>query len=133
MRVMKEEIFGPILPILTYKDWDECLGFINQFERPLSLYHFSTSQKNMRFLIESTRAGSTCINQSLVQFNHPELPFGGINWSGMGKAHGKSGFDLFSNQRSFIKQKSKFNALRLITPPYTPLKQKLSDFMIRFF
>ena len=133
MRVMKEEIFGPILPILTYTDWDECLGIINQFERPLSLYHFSTSQKNMRFLIESTRAGSTCINQSLVQFNHPELPFGGINWSGMGKAHGKSGFDLFSNQRSFIKQKSKFNALRLITPPYTPLKQKLSDFMIRFF
>jgi len=133
MRVMKEEIFGPILPILTYKDWDECLGIINQFERPLSLYHFSTSKKNMRFLIEHTRAGSTCINQSLVQFNHPELPFGGINWSGMGKAHGKSGFDLFSNQRSFVQQKSKFNALRFITPPYTPRKQKLSDFMIRFF
>lgn len=133
MRVMKEEIFGPILPILTYKDWDECLGIINRFERPLSLYHFSTSQKNMRFLIENTRAGSTCINQSLVQFNHPDLPFGGINWSGMGKAHGKSGFDLFSNQRSFVKQKSKFNALRFITPPYSPWKQKLSDFMIRFF
>lgn len=133
MRLMKEEIFGPILPVLTYKDWDECLGIINQFERPLSLYHFSTSQKNMRFLIERTRAGSTGINQSLVQFNHPELPFGGTNWSGMGKAHGKSGFDLFSNQRSFVKQKSKFNALRFITPPYTPWKQKLSDFMIRFF
>lgn len=132
MRLMKEEIFGPLLPILSYSTWEECMKIVNEFERPLSLYHFSTSRKNIRKAILDTRAGSTCINQTLVHFNHPDLPFGGINWSGMGKAHGRWGFELFSNQRSFVQQRYRLNALRLVGPPYKGWKQKLANLLIRY-
>ncbi len=132
MRLMKEEIFGPLLPVITYKNWDECMKWVHEFERPLSLYYFSTSKKNIRRAILDTRAGSSSINQTLVQFNHPDLPFGGINWSGMGKAHGRWGFELFSNQRSFVQQRHPFNALRLIRPPYKSWKQKLANILIRY-
>lgn len=133
MTVMHDEIFGPILPIITWKTADDALRIVNRLQRPLAYYVFSqNSHSTQRFLTES-RAGTTAINETFIQFIHPELPFGGVNFSGMGKAHGKYGFDTFSNERSYVKQVFRWNAPLLAHPPYTTFTRKLSDALVRWF
>ncbi len=133
MAIMNEEIFGPVLPILIWNHPDEAIRQIHALERPLAYYVFSKSKPNVRRFVNESRAGSTAINETFVQFTHPELPFGGINFSGMGKAHGKYGFDTFSNKRSFVKQRFRLNAPKFVHPPYAKFTQKLADTLIRWF
>ncbi len=133
MKVMQDEIFGPILPVLTYKTLDDALVTVHKNERPLAFYVFSSKTKNIQRLLTESRAGTTAINETFVQFIHPELPFGGVNFSGMGKAHGKYGFDTFSNERSFVRQVLRFNAPKLTHPPYTGFTRKLADALIKWF
>jgi len=131
-KVMTEEIFGPVLPIKTYRNLDEAIDLINAGEKPLALYIYSKSKKNIEKVMKNTRAGGSCINNSDVQFFNTNLPFGGSNNSGIGKSHGKYGFLAFSNARGVLKQNIP-GALEMLMPPYTGMKQKLIDLTIKWF
>jgi aldehyde dehydrogenase (NAD+) len=132
MKVMQDEIFGPVLPIVTWKTPEDALRIVNAQGRPLAYYVFSGSAKQQTRFVQGSRAGTTAINETFVQFIHPELPFGGIGFSGMGKAHGKYGFDVFSNERSFVKQVWRWNAPRFIQPPYTRFTRWLADVIVKW-
>jgi aldehyde dehydrogenase (NAD+) len=129
----EKEIFGPILPIYTYTDLQEVIDKINSKEKPLALYIYSRNRKNIKRIINNTRAGGTCINHNGIHFFNNNLPFGGSNNSGVGKANGFYGFEAFSNQRGVLKQWAPFNALDLMSPPYNDFKQKLIDLTIKWF
>jgi aldehyde dehydrogenase (NAD+) len=116
-RVMEEEIFGPVLPIITYGHLDEAIDKINAKSKPLALYIFSNNSKNIKHILKNTSAGGTCINDVLIHLANPKLPFGGVNGSGMGSSHGFFGFKNFSHERAIVTQrKPDFNAM--IYPPY---------------
>lgn len=127
--IFEEEIFGPILPIITYRNLEEVIEIVNKTEKPLALYLFSKSRKNQNFILNNTSAGTTAINETTIQFAQPHLPFGGVNHSGIGKAHGKYGFQEFSNSRSVLRQRVGFTTLKTILPPYTNFKKKLIRFI----
>jgi aldehyde dehydrogenase (NAD+) len=128
---MKQEIFGPILPLVTYKTTDEAIRHINSGEKPLALYIFSGERSTIAHILNQTRAGSSCINTNLLQYTNPNLPFGGVNNSGMGKSHGFHGFREFSNQRAVLSQYLP-TPMELLFPPYTNFKQKLADFTLKW-
>jgi len=130
--LLKDEIFGPILPLKTFKKIEEVIDYINAGEKPLALYLFSKKPAIIKQVLRNTRAGSTAINHSVVQYSNHHLPFGGSNNSGIGKAHGYYGFQEFSNQRSILKQFS-FSAVEMLMPPYTPFKKKLSEWTTKWF
>lgn len=116
-KMMEEEIFGPILPILTYSNLSEAIGEVNARNKPLALYIFSNSRKNIKRILTQTSAGGTCINDVLVHISNPKLPFGGVNTSGIGRSHGMYGFKDFSHERAVVFQ-SKLNFSHLVYPPY---------------
>jgi aldehyde dehydrogenase (NAD+) len=121
--VFKEEIFGPVLPIVSYSSIEEVIQLINANEKPLALYIFSTSTTNIKQIQQYTSSGAVVINDTTLQFIHPNLPFGGVNNSGIGKAHGKYGFDEFTNIKPIIKQRIGFTSAQLIYPPYSNFKR----------
>lgn len=131
-KLMTNEIFGPIMPVFTFKNVDEAIAQINGREKPLALYIYSKSNKNINHILSNTRAGGGCINHSAVHFFNTNLPFGGSNNSGIGKSHGIDGFQAFSNARGILKQHIP-NALELLLPPYTNFSQKLIDLTIKWF
>jgi aldehyde dehydrogenase (NAD+) len=131
-RVMEEEIFGPILPVITYHDIAEVLELINSKPKPLALYIFSRSSEFQKRVLQETSSGSVAINDCVIQFMNPNLPFGGINHSGFGKSHGHSGFLAFSNQRSVLKQKIGLTSVKPLFPPYTELTKKAIDLLLKF-
>jgi aldehyde dehydrogenase (NAD+) len=131
--LMKEEIFGPVLPLVTYKTLDEALDIIGKKEKPLVLYIFSRAREVIERVIAGTRAGGTVVNHTLIHFYQLNLPFGGVGNSGIGKGHGFFGFQSFSNARGVLEQKTRFSPIQLMFPPYTRLKQKLVDITLRFF
>jgi len=131
-KLMQEEIFGPILPLITYETIEEAVAYVNSREKPLALYIFSKNNKVIDFVLKNTRAGSTCVNHNLLQFLNHNLPFGGSNNSGIGNSHGYFGFLEFINQRSVLKQHT-LGAVDLLTPPYTNWKQRLVDLTIKWF
>jgi aldehyde dehydrogenase (NAD+) len=121
--VMKEEIFGPIMPILAYTDLDKVLVSIVADEKPLAMYVFSKSRKTRQQIEQATSSGALVFNDTTIQFSHPNLPFGGVNNSGIGKAHGKYGFDEFTNSKAIIQQRIGMTSAKLIYPPYTGIKR----------
>lgn len=128
----ENEIFGPVLPVYEFTDLQKVIDKINAGEKPLALYIYSKKKRNIQRIINNTRAGGTCINQSTIHSFNTELPFGGSNNSGIGKAHGRFGFEAFSEQRGVLRQYVP-NAVDLLMPPYTDFKQKLVDLTIKFF
>ncbi len=130
--LMKNEIFGPVLPLHTYRNLEEPISFIRENEKPLALYIYSKNSRNVDRIINNTRAGGTCINNNDVHFFNHNLPFGGINNSGIGKGHGKFGFEAFSNARGILKQVLP-SGLQLMMPPYTDFKRKLIEMTIKWF
>ncbi|TCD11756.1 aldehyde dehydrogenase family protein [Pedobacter frigidisoli] len=116
--IMQEEIFGPILPIIKYRNLQEAIDFVNQRPKPLALYIFSENNKNQQKIINETTSGGTCINDVLVHISNPNLPFGGVNSSGMGSCHGIFGFKNFSHERAVVFQ-SKLGMTKMIYPPYS--------------
>lgn len=128
----KKEIFGPILPVYTFKDLQEVTDKINKKEKPLALYIYSKSSKNIKQIINNTRAGGTCINHNAIHFYNNDLPFGGVNNSGVGKGKGLLGFQEFSNQRGILKHWLFISPLKILTPPYSNFKQKLIDLTIKW-
>lgn len=116
--VMNQEIFGPVMAIRPYNKLEDVIKFINSKEIPLAIYIFSRSTFNQRKIINSTTAGTTCINDTTIAFAHPHLPFGGSNYSGIGKAHGEYGFIVFCNKRAILKQRIGITTFKLVYPPY---------------
>ena len=131
-KLLEEEIFGPILPIVTYNSLDIAIAYINSKPQPLALYIYSKSKTNTNKIINNTRAGGTCINNSVLHYANHELPFGGVNNSGIGKSHGFHGFKSFSNERAIMKQNT-FGVTELLFPPYTGFKEKLTRLTIKWF
>ncbi|MEC5148119.1 aldehyde dehydrogenase [Chitinophaga sp. 212800010-3] len=119
--VMQEEIFGPVLPILTYNELPQAIQAIKQLPYPLALYIFTKSSKTEKMIIDHVRFGGGCVNNALVHLTNPELPFGGAGYSGMGRYHGKYSFDTFTHQKGMLK-----TATWLDVPvKYPPFKDKL--------
>ena len=121
--IMQEEIFGPLLPIITYSDINEVISYINAKPKPLALYIYSKDNKLTDKVIRETSAGDTCVNQTVMHFLHPNLPFGGVNNSGIGKSGGVWGFRAFTHERSVLVDKH--SRLSMFYPPYTPGVRKV--------
>jgi aldehyde dehydrogenase (NAD+) len=132
-KLMQEEIFGPVLPVLTYRNIEEGIDFVNSKPKPLSLYVFSSRKSTQDQIINNTSAGGVCINDCGVHFLHHNLPFGGINNSGMGKSHGHYGFLAFSHEKPVLKQRSGLTTFKPFYPPYTPTSKKLMDWFLKMF
>ncbi len=130
-RIMQEEIFGPLLPVLGYTDTSEVIDYINANPKPLALYVYTKDQKFAQRVISETSSGDVCINTALVQYLHGNLPFGGVNNSGIGKAHGIYGFRTFSHERSVVRDI--FASTLMMAPPYNNFVKRLIKFAIRFF
>ncbi len=131
MKVMQEEIFGPILPIVPYGSEDDAIRFINNRPRPLALYYFGYQKRAQKRLLEKTHAGGVCINDTLVHFAQDDMPFGGIGESGMGHYHGEEGFHTFSHAKS-VHTKGRLNSGKMIFPPHgTALHQLVYKIFIR--
>lgn len=124
MDVMKDEIFGPILPILVYSEIQSALSYIHSKPRPLSMYLFSKDESDKRRCEEQVVSGSLVVNHTLIQVAQPDLPFGGVGPSGMGSYHAQEGFRTFSHGKSVLDKKG-FNSVKLLKPPYDRRIHKL--------
>lgn len=123
-KIMQDEIFGPLLPILKVPHLAAAIDFINAREKPLALYGFSKSARSLQQLTAQTHAGNQCNNDTLMFMLNPELPFGGVGPSGMGRYHGKFGFDTFSHHKA-VMIRPFWSDPNFRYPPYTSFKQKL--------
>ncbi|MEO9868981.1 aldehyde dehydrogenase family protein [Ekhidna sp.] len=132
-KVMEEEIFGPILPLLVYHDIKNVIDFINQKPKPLALYLFSGSNSIIEKVKKETSAGMMTINDVVLQFAHPNLPIGGVNNSGIGKGHGHAGFIAFSNEKAVVKQRRGLTMAKTVYPPYSSFKKFMIDLMVKYF
>lgn len=122
--VMQEEIFGPILPVLTVSGMDEALAFIKARDKPLAAYLFTRNKQSERRFVDEVSTGNLCINDVLMFMSVPELPFGGVGNSGMGQYHGKAGFDRLSHLKAVMKR-SRFPEVPVRFAPYSDFKMKL--------
>ena len=126
-RVMQEEIFGPILPIVAVKDVDAAIAYVNARPRPLALYHFDLDAARTRRVLDACVAGGVSVNDCILHNAQSELPFGGVGPAGMGHYHGHHGFLTFSKQMPVFRQ-SRLSSMALMRPPYG----KLADFLVKF-
>jgi coniferyl-aldehyde dehydrogenase len=124
MTVMQDEIFGPLLPIVPYRDLEQAFAYINQRPRPLALYYFGYDKREQNRVLHETHSGGVCLNDTLLHVAQDDMPFGGIGPSGMGHYHGHEGFLTFSKAKGVL-IKQRFNAAKLIYPPYGKSIQKL--------
>jgi coniferyl-aldehyde dehydrogenase len=131
MQVMREEIFGPLLPIMTYTDMTQVLSYIQTHDRPLALYLFSDDKATQQTVVNKTRSGGVCINDSAVHVGQHDMPFGGVGESGMGQYHGVEGFFAMSKLRPIFTQ-ARFPTLALLYPPYGRTFAGIIKLMIKF-
>ena len=120
--VMTEEIFGPILPVIEFDNIENIIDFINRREKPLALYYFSESKKNINYILRATTSGGVTINDTIIHVANGNLPFGGVGNSGIGNYHGKASFDTFTHKRSVMKRGTfvEFNIR------FAPYKEKIN-------
>ncbi|MBD9633933.1 coniferyl aldehyde dehydrogenase [Pseudomonas sp. PDM19] len=124
MKIMQEEIFGPLLPVIPYQNLDQALSYINERDRPLALYYFGYDKREQDHVLAQTHSGGVCLNDTLLHVAQDDMPFGGVGPSGMGHYHGHEGFLTFSKAKGVF-SKPRFNAARVIYPPYGKALQKL--------
>jgi aldehyde dehydrogenase (NAD+) len=130
--LLEEEIFGPILPVLVFDTLTEAAAHVNARLKPLAQYVFTTSRKNRRYLLDNIAAGGAAVNETIIQLAHPELPFGGVGNSGLGKAHGHAGFLAFSNEKSVLQQRIGRTGIKTMYPPYTSGVKRLIGWLLRY-
>lgn len=130
--IMQEEIFGPLLPIVPFDSLDEALTIINGKHKPLALYVFSEDKQVTDRVLRETSAGGTCVNDVVIHFVNPYLPFGGVNNSGIGSYHGEYGFKTFSHERAVLKQFKYFSTMQMLYPPYGRIKDVV-NFFVKLF
>lgn len=128
--VMLEEIFGPVLPVLTFEDVQEALDFVNARPRPLALYLFSWDKKVQQLFLRRASFGGGCINDTIIHLATSRMGFGGVGNSGMGRYHGRDSFDTFSHGKSVVKKSSLID-LPVRYAPYTPVKDRLLRLFLR--
>ena len=128
--VMGEEIFGPILPVLTWDTLDEAIANIESRPHPLALYYFTASKANRKQVLDRCHFGGGCINDTIIHLATSGMPFGGVGESGMGGYHGKAGFAEFSHMRSIVDKKTWLD-LPMRYQPYTGLKEKMVRMFLR--
>lgn len=124
MKVMQDEIFGPLLPVVTYDSLDQAIGYINDRPRPLALYFFGYDRRQQEHVVAQTHSGGMCINDTLMHVAQDDLPFGGVGDSGMGHYHGPEGFLTFSHQRAIF-SKQKFNSGKFVYAPHGTAMHKM--------
>jgi coniferyl-aldehyde dehydrogenase len=117
MRVMQDEIFGPILPVKSYGDAKDAVAYINAHDRPLGLYYFGEDESEKSFVLNNTTSGGVTVNDVIFHVAQEDLPFGGIGPSGMGSYHGREGFLEFSHKKAIYSQ-TKSELLAMMRPPY---------------
>ncbi len=130
MDIMHEEIFGPVLPVMTYDHLDQALDIVNRRPKPLTMYITSGSSTQISYIVKHTSAGTTCINDYNLGFSNTHLPFGGVNNSGIGKSLGYHGFEAFTNERSIIRRN--WGTLSMLFPPFSKLTTRLGKFFYKF-
>lgn len=128
--IMEDEIFGPILPLISYKDLDEVIHYIQSHSNPLALYIFSKQKKIIKKILNATSSGGVAINHVVLHLANPYLPFGGVGHSGQGSYHGYYGFKAFSHERSILIQ-GKFTLSKIFFPPYNGIMSKLAFRLLR--
>jgi coniferyl-aldehyde dehydrogenase len=126
---MQEEIFGPILPIMTYRSLDDAVAYVNKHPRPLALYYFDRDRKRARDVLQRTISGGVSLNDIGTHSLIDDLPFGGIGASGMGRYHSFDGFETFSHKKPVFIQ-SRFNAMGLFSAPYGERVNKVMKILI---
>jgi aldehyde dehydrogenase (NAD+) len=122
--VLEEEIFGPLLPICTYTDLDSAIAGINAGPKPLALYVFSRNAQHVDRVVQGTSSGGVCVNTAMLHFAHGNLPFGGVNNSGLGNAHGFYGFKAFSHERAVLRG-TPLRLVKMFFPPFTAGRTRL--------
>lgn len=132
MRIMQEEIFGPLLPLRPYEHIDEAIADVNSRPRPLALYYFGSDRAEERRVLDHTTSGGVTVNDVATHFLAEELPFGGVGASGMGSYHGEHGFRRFSHARAVFRQ-TRFDVAGLVglRPPYGPRLERALSWLIR--
>lgn len=130
--IMKEEIFGPILPVLTYRSVDDVIQIIRKREKPLALYIFSGNESFIDYILNNTTSGGSCVNSLVIHLANTDLPFGGVGHSGMGNYHGFFGFRTFSHERAVLRQ-GPIDMLKFFYPPYSKRVRKMIQLAIKFF
>jgi coniferyl-aldehyde dehydrogenase len=131
LAVMRDEIFGPLLPLLPYDDVKDAIDFVNAQPSPLAMYWFDEDKARIEWALKESHAGGMCVNETLMHVAQEELPFGGVGPSGMGHYHGEWGFETFSKLTPVFRQ-SRFNGMGLFMPPYKPRVQTILRLMKRF-
>ena len=127
--VMQEEIFGPLMPILTYENFDEIFEFMKCRQKPLALYIFSENKKNIKAVTSRLSFGGGCVNDTIIHLATSEMGFGGVGESGMGSYHGKAGFDAFSHTKSIVDKKTWMD----LPMRYQPYKRNTYGKLLRMF
>lgn len=130
MAVMQDEIFGPVLPLVTYRTLDEAIAFINARPRPLALYLFSDDEAKQQRVLSRTTSGGVSINETLLHAAQEDLPFGGVGASGMGAYHGREGFLTLSHRKPIFHQ-ARWNGTALVRPPYGARLERLMKLLLR--
>lgn len=130
LRVMQEEIFGPLLPLRPYRDLEEAIAFVNRRPRPLALYYFDDTRANVERVLDATVSGGVTINDTLLHIAQDDLPFGGVGASGMGRYHGFEGFETFSVKKAVFRQ-SRWSGIGWFKPPYGALFDRLTRVLLR--
>jgi len=118
LSVMQEEIFGPILPVKTYKDFSETISYVNKKERPLGLYYFGEDNDELNTVLDKTTSGGVTVNDVIFHVAQDNAPFGGVGPSGIGSYHGIEGFRNFSHEKTIFTQTKMDNLISVFRPPY---------------
>jgi coniferyl-aldehyde dehydrogenase len=132
MRVMQEEIFGPVLPVMTYRAIDEAIDYVNAHERPLALYYFGEDKAEREHVLDRTISGGVTVNDVIFHVAADDLPFGGTGASGMGSYHGIEGFRTFSHARAvYLQPRIDIAALGGLKPPYGKAAQRMLKMQLK--
>lgn len=131
--IMHEEIFGPVLPLISYDKVEEVIDIIHSKERPLSLYLHSKDKDTIERIIQQTHSGGMVLNHNLIHLFNNDLPFGGVNHSGIGMSHGEFGFNEFTHKKAFVHQWFPISASDLLMAPFNDFKRTIIDLFKKYF
>jgi aldehyde dehydrogenase (NAD+) len=127
-KIMQEEIFGPIMPLIEFNDLDDIINHLKTLDKPLALYYFGKNKDNQNKVIKNLSFGGGCINDTIMHLTEEKLPFGGVGLSGVGSYHGKKSFETFSHQKSVLKKHEKLE-INFKYPPHNDKKVKTIKFL----
>jgi len=129
-RLLRDEIFGPLLPLKTYRDLGDALRYVADHPRPLAMYYFDNDRVRIRRVLDESMSGNVTVNDTILHIAQSELPFGGVGASGMGQYHGEDGFNTFSKRKGVFVQ-SRFNNTWLLKPPFGRRVERMLKLMLR--